>query len=98
MNPKVELLNRARKLPIELLEDIQNWITKDHLYHTIEFLENDLIFWRHEMELTPEWIAGRITVLYIPWPHPHREMNLPLYSNPILDDNDWETVAPIQIE
>jgi hypothetical protein len=68
-------------LPYEILIITNAYLSQNKINQTIEFLEDDLMFWLHSMGVNYEWITINYKVrAWINWPHPIRLMRIPILA------------------
>jgi len=73
-------------LPTEILLHTNSYLTYRKFQKTCNFLENDLIFWLHEMDVDYFWIQSAYIHSFIPYPHhTGRDMKIPVYINEDLE-------------
>lgn len=84
----MQLLTKLRilQLPLEILHLINQFlyqkIKRQYFENTVDFLERDLFFWLHDLNIDRNWIMNAAIYDYIPWPHPNREMYIPVFYDP----------------
>src|SRR3954462_1485783 len=75
INPKLQLL----QLPLDIKHYTQKIINSHQFQQTVNHLESDLLFWFHTMDVDYEWWISAHIHGYIEYPHPRREMKVPVY-------------------
>lgn len=75
INPKLQLL----QLPLEIKYYTQRIINSHQFQLIIKHLESDLIFWFHDLDVDYDWWLSSQIHGFIDYPHPKREMKVPLY-------------------
>lgn len=79
LDPKLHLLS----LPAELIEYTNKIIAKENFNSKIKFLEEDLIFWMHDLDIDYNWLREASIQEFIDYPHPFRNMKIPLFRRTV---------------
>jgi hypothetical protein len=72
-------------IPNEIQWYTSEYLNKEKFKVTQSFIERDLKFWMHEMEVDYDWLHSTIGIQeFIDYPHEHRQMKIPVFGRKIV--------------